>query len=186
MAEAALGLPSFEAVVDEPTVTLPIVGTLPNYVSAIGTDGVIGVKSGFTDAAMACVVLAGLRQVGDQQVLILAADLAQPLSLEYAGQEDIAMINAVATGLSLVKVAGAHEIVGKLSVSGSPGSSVPVETAAPLVAVDNPGDQISVFASDGYMTAPVHAGERVGFLEASTSGGTPVEVPLIAAGSIHT
>jgi D-alanyl-D-alanine carboxypeptidase len=155
-------------------------------VSAIGTDGVIGVKSGFTDAAMACVVLAGLRQVGNQQVLILASDLAQPLSLVYAGQEDIAMINAVATGLRLVTVAGAHEVVGKLSVPGSHGSSVPVETAAPLIAVDNPGDQISVFASDSHMTAPVHAGQRVGFLEASTSGGTPVEVPLIAAGSIHT
>jgi serine-type D-Ala-D-Ala carboxypeptidase (penicillin-binding protein 5/6) len=186
MAETALELPSFQAIVDEPTVTLPFVGTLPNYVSAIGSDGVIGVKSGFTDAAMACVVLAGLRPVGNEQVMVLAADLGQPLSLEYAGQEDIQMINAVATGLSLVTVAAAHEVVGKLSVSGSPGSSVPVETAAPLVAVDNPGDQISVFASDSHMTGPVHAGEKVGFLEASTSGGTPVTVPLIAAGSIHT
>jgi D-alanyl-D-alanine carboxypeptidase (penicillin-binding protein 5/6) len=186
MAETALELPAFQAVVNEPSVTLPFVGTLPNYVTAIGSDGIIGVKSGFTDAALACVVLAGLRQVGNRQVLILASDLGQPLSLEYAGEEDIQMINAVATGLSLVTVAPAHEVVGKLSVPGSPGTSVPVETAAALVAVDNPGDQISVFASDSPMTGPVHAGEKVGILEASTSGGTPVTVPLVAAGSIHT
>lgn len=186
MAETALGLPSFGSIVDEPTVTLPFVGTLSNYVSEIGSDGVIGVKSGFTDAAMACVVLAAVRQVGDQQVVILAADLGQPLSLEYAGQEDLDMINAVSSGLSLVTVAGAHQVVGDLAVPGAHGASVPVETAVPLVAVGSPGDQISVFATDEHVPSPVRAGEKVGYLEATSAGGAPVTVALIATASIHT
>ena len=48
LARRALELPSFASIVDLPKVTLPVAGTIYNYVTAVGTDGVIGIKSGFT------------------------------------------------------------------------------------------------------------------------------------------
>jgi D-alanyl-D-alanine carboxypeptidase (penicillin-binding protein 5/6) len=189
LAMKALELPSFASIVDQTTVTLPFVGTLSNYVSAIGTDGVVGVKSGFTQAAMACVVLAAVRQVGNQQVMVLAADLGQPEGLDYAGQEDIQMIDAVASGLQLVTVAHDQQIVGKLSVkahgSRTTSSSVPVETSYSLFAVGWPGSNVVLTIKGDRMGPSVHSGDQVGFLEASSAGGPPTSVPLIATASLH-
>jgi D-alanyl-D-alanine carboxypeptidase (penicillin-binding protein 5/6) len=189
LAQRALELPSFAAIVNQTTVTLPYVGTLHNYVGAVGSNGVVGVKSGFTNAAESCVVLAAIREVGGKQVVVLAADLTQPLSLEYAGQEDVTMINAVAPGLRLVTIAGARQVVGKLSQpAGTGGRStglwVAVETSAPLVAVAWPGSQVVLSLVKGKAARSVSSGAAVGFLEASAAGGTPVSVPLVAASSL--
>jgi serine-type D-Ala-D-Ala carboxypeptidase (penicillin-binding protein 5/6) len=50
--------PVARALVDEATVTLPVAGTLDTFTPYVGTDNVIGVKSGRTDAAGGCVVMA--------------------------------------------------------------------------------------------------------------------------------
>jgi serine-type D-Ala-D-Ala carboxypeptidase (penicillin-binding protein 5/6) len=186
LAETALQLPSFESIVDNSAVTLPYVGTLPNYVTAVGSDGVIGVKSGFTDAAGPCVVLAAMRQVGDQQVLVLADDLGQPDSLYYAQQEDLEMINAVAAGLKPVTVAGAHQVVGNLSVKAGAGAgeSTKVFTQDPIVAVGWPGSTVTVYMRRDPSAHSVKADGEVGMLEVSSGGGTPQTVPVLAMKSI--
>ena len=171
LAEHAMELPSFASIVNQTTVTLPYIGTLDNYVTAVGSDGVVGVKSGFTDAASACVVLAAIREVGDRQVLVFAADLGQPTTLEYAGQEDVSMIDAVSPGLRLVQVLASHQLVGRLSIassghSGQSGKSIPVETATPLVAVAWPGSSVAISMKEGRIGQSVRAGSEVGSVEA--------------------
>lgn len=191
LAEYAMELPSFASIVDQTTVTLPYIGTLDNYVSAVGSDGVVGIKSGFTDAAEACVVLAAFRQVGNQQVLVLAADLGQPTTLEYAGQEDVSMIDAVSPALHLVEVSPAHHQVGRLSVASSGTSSgqglrsTPVETASPLIAVAWPGTTVVLSVKENQIGHSVAAGAVVGSLEASSAGGNPVSVPVLAVDALH-
>ena len=56
---------------------LPGVGTVHNIVTEIGTDGIVGVKSGYTSQASGCMVLAGFRSVGGRSVLVLASALGQ-------------------------------------------------------------------------------------------------------------
>ncbi len=205
LAEHAMELTSFASIVNQTTVTLPYIGTLDNYVSAVGYDGVVGIKSGFTDAAMACVVLAAIRQVGNQQVLVFAADLGQPTTLDYAGQEDVSMIDAVSQALHLVEVSPAHRLVGRIGVpssrSSSQGSSgqgssgqgssgegtswAPVETAAPLIAVAWPGTTVVLSLKEGRVGRSVGAGTVVGSLDASSAGGPPVSVPLVAVEALH-
>lgn len=188
LARRALQLPSFASIVDLPTVTLPVAGTIYNYVTAVGTDGVIGVKSGFTFIAMSCVVLAAVRQVGGRQVIVLAADLAQPQGLYYAGQEDISMIDAVASGLHPVTVASAHQIVGSLYIPGQSSSgarSVEVETSTTLTTVAWPGSNVVVSVQRGRISQSVQAGDTVGILEASSAGGLPISAPLVAVASLH-
>jgi len=189
LASQALRLPSFASIVDQTTVTLPFVGTLDNYVSAVGSNGVVGVKSGFTQAAMACVVLAAVRQVGSKQVIVLAADLGQPEGLDYAGQEDLQMIDAVSAGLQLVPVARAHQVVGKISLSGRTSGTgatyAPVETSSALFAVGWPGSNVVVSVDRARVGRSVRSGADVGFLEATAAGGPPTSVPLLATASLH-
>lgn len=184
LAQTAMRLPSFQSIVDQPSVTVPYNGTLGNYVTAVGSDGIVGIKSGFTDAASSCVVLAAIRRIDGQDVTVYAADLGQPLSLYYAQQEDISMIDTVTAGLRPVDVAGSHEVVGRLSVSGHP-AGVPVETSAPLVAVGWPGSTVSVSATEGRIGASVPAGGEVGTLDASAADGTPVSVPVVAVSAMR-
>ncbi len=77
VAAAGMAIPTFAEVVAMPSVTLPVVGTVPNIVVEIGSDGVIGVKSGFTSYAGACMVLAANRLVAGQAVLVLASVIGQ-------------------------------------------------------------------------------------------------------------
>ncbi len=77
IAAAGMAIPTFASVADMPTADLPWVGTVRNIVTAIGTDGIIGVKSGYTSQASGCMVLASRRRVGGHSVLVLAAALGQ-------------------------------------------------------------------------------------------------------------
>ena len=77
IAAAGMALPEFASLVDEPTAVVPVAGRITNVVTAIGTDGIIGVKSGYTGQAGGCMVLAVDRTIAGHTVLVLAAALAQ-------------------------------------------------------------------------------------------------------------
>jgi serine-type D-Ala-D-Ala carboxypeptidase (penicillin-binding protein 5/6) len=77
VAAVGMAIPSFAQVVAMTSVTLPVVGTLPNILTEVGTNGVIGIKSGYTSYAGGCMVLAADRSVAGKTVLVLAAVLAQ-------------------------------------------------------------------------------------------------------------
>ena len=68
--------PVFDQIVDMPTVTLPVGGTVGSYTPLLGVDGVVGVKSGFTSAAGGCDILALLQNVNGIPVEVLAAVVA--------------------------------------------------------------------------------------------------------------
>jgi hypothetical protein len=79
VAAAGMSDPTFAQVVSLKSVTLPLVGTLPNIVSEIGANNVVGIKSGYTTAAGGCMVLAANRVVQGRSVTVLVAVLAQPV-----------------------------------------------------------------------------------------------------------
>jgi len=109
----AMEIPAFARIVDQSSVTEPLAGLLSNYVQAVGTDGVVGVKSGFTQAAMGCVVLAARRSVADRQILILAAVTGQPGydALGQAQSVALRLIGRAATSVKVVSVVEAGSTV---------------------------------------------------------------------------
>ena len=79
VAAAGMAIPTFAEVVAMPTVTLPLVGTLHNLVSEIGSNGVVGIKSGYTSEAGGCMVLAGQRVIDGRTLVVLIAVIGQPV-----------------------------------------------------------------------------------------------------------
>jgi D-alanyl-D-alanine carboxypeptidase (penicillin-binding protein 5/6) len=77
IAAAGMAIPAFAALVDEPTASVPLAGPITNVVRLIGTDGIIGVKSGYTGQAGGCMVLAADRTIAGRSVLVLASALGQ-------------------------------------------------------------------------------------------------------------
>jgi len=86
--------PTLVSIVDHPTYPFPLEGTVMNYNPVVGQDGVIGVKSGWTSAAQACLVTAAPRTVGGRTVLVVSSTLSQPLGLWQAGQIDLQLLDA--------------------------------------------------------------------------------------------
>jgi len=79
IAAAGMSNPTFAQVVGLSSITLPLMGTRPNIVSEIGSDNVVGIKSGYTSKAKGCMVLAANETVDGRQVQVLAAVLGQPV-----------------------------------------------------------------------------------------------------------
>ena len=182
--QAAMAIPTFAAVVAQPTVTLPVAGVLANYVSSVGTDGVVGVKSGFTQAAMGCLVLAGERTVAGHRVLVLAVVTGQPGEdpLDVANGVDEHLLDAVAAGLREVPVTAGGVRVGEVTRPWSH-ASVPVVASRPITLLAWPGQEPRLAMTTGPLHLGVEAGARVGTLSASISH-ERVVVPVRVAGSL--
>jgi len=78
VASVGMAIPAFAQIVALPEATIPVVGTVHNVVTEVGTNGVIGVKSGYTSEAGACLVLATNRVIGGRTLLVIEAVLGQP------------------------------------------------------------------------------------------------------------
>jgi len=78
VASAGMATPAFAQIAAMTTVTIPLVGTLHNIVPEVGSNGVVGIKSGYTSKAGACMVLAANRVIQGREVLVLVAVLGQP------------------------------------------------------------------------------------------------------------
>jgi len=175
---AAMSIPTFAAAVAQRAVTLPIAGVLPSYVSSVGTDGVVGVKSGFTQAAMGCLVLAGERTVAGQRVLVLAAVTGQPGEdpLDVANGVDEHLLDAVAAGLREVPVTRAGARVGEVTMAWSH-QRVAVVASRAISLLAWPGQEPSLALANRPLRSGMHAGTEVGTLGASI-GRERVVVPV--------
>jgi D-alanyl-D-alanine carboxypeptidase (penicillin-binding protein 5/6) len=182
--QAAMRIPTFAAVVSQPAVTLPTVGVLNNYVSSVGTDGIVGVKSGFTQAAMGCLVLAGERTVAGHQVLVLAAVTGQPgvNPLDVANGVDEHLLDAVASGLREVPVTTSGIRVADVTRAWSP-TIVPMVAARAITLLAWPGQQPRLALTMSPVRSGAKQGARVGSLAASI-GDERVVVPVRVADSL--
>lgn|GEM_PF-393550 len=183
--QAAMAIPTFAAVVDQPSITLPIAGRLVNYVQSVGTDGVVGVKSGFTQAAMGCLVMAADRTVGGRTVLMLAAVTGQagtdPLS--DADQTALRIVDAVAGGLHPLAVLAGGTRVGTVTTAWTR-PAVAVVATAPATLVVWPGQVVRAGLSDDPVRTGTLAGAHVETVTVS-AGAEQVRVYAQLAGSVR-
>lgn len=99
VAAAAMADPTFAQIVTMPSVTMPIGGLQESYTPLIGTTGVVGVKSGYTNTAGGGDVLAYQASVDGRTFITLAAVTSQegPTVLLTAGKEALAIARAAAS-----------------------------------------------------------------------------------------
>ena len=87
--------PVVRSIVSHPSLAFPVAGTIVNYNPALGADGIIGVKSGFTSEALGCLATAAFRSVAGQSVLVVAVSLGQPGGLWGAGSADEGLLSGL-------------------------------------------------------------------------------------------
>ncbi len=97
--------PLAASIVALPKVKLPIAGWVGSYTPYVGTDGVVGVKSGYTLAAGGCVVMAINTNVGGIIVPTYEVILSQQSAnaLNVAGADALTLMRALRANMILTR-----------------------------------------------------------------------------------
>lgn len=122
--------PVIRSIVRHPALGFPVAGTITNYNPALGVDGIIGLKSGFTQAAQGCLATAAYRVVGGHRVLVVSVSLGQLDGLYGAARVDERLLVQASGVLRPVPVLAPRQAVARLSGSGA----APVVLQAPASA----------------------------------------------------
>jgi D-alanyl-D-alanine carboxypeptidase (penicillin-binding protein 5/6) len=93
---AAMRVPALAAIAAMPTAVVPEAGVVRNYNTLLGQDGIVGLKTGSTQAAGGCVLIAAWHKAGAHDTLIVAATFGQP------GTAQTILPNALGAGHMLV------------------------------------------------------------------------------------
>jgi D-alanyl-D-alanine carboxypeptidase (penicillin-binding protein 5/6) len=155
LAQTALLQPALAAVADEASAAIPVAGTIHNVNTLLGQDGVVGIKTGSTDAAGACLLFAAQVTVDGQNEMVIGAVLGQPFRstggyLSAAlGAADTLVVDAE-NALATWTVAGPGTRVAEIrGAPGQPGIGLaPVE---PVTVIGWPGltYRIQVYGNGG-------------------------------------
>ncbi len=108
--------PVFRSIVATPDVAFPVEGHIWNVNPALGVDGIVGIKSGFTSEAHGCLVTAAWRRVSGRSVLVIAAVTGQPLGLGQAAQDDETLIDAVSPRLEVSTPFGSRSVAARVTI----------------------------------------------------------------------
>ena len=93
---AAMRVPVLATIAAMSTAVVPVAGLVRNYNTLLGQDGIAGLKTGSTQAAGGCVLIAAWHNASGHRTLIVAAVLGQP------GTAQTILPNALRAGHNLV------------------------------------------------------------------------------------
>ena len=96
LGRAVMAQPVLAGIVATRTAVIPVAGPVRNLNRLLGSDQIVGLKTGSTSAAGGCVLLAAWHRVSGRRTLIIAAVFGQPGALSAA------LANALAAGRQLV------------------------------------------------------------------------------------
>jgi D-alanyl-D-alanine carboxypeptidase (penicillin-binding protein 5/6) len=172
--------PLFRQIVSMRQVTLPNIGLLSNVNLLLGQDGVIGVKTGFTEEAGGNLAFAAQRQVGARQVEIHGLVLGQetrPLAFTATTQ----VVRAVGQSLQLNKVVQAQQVVGRVDTAWD--KPVDLVVAEDVELLFWPGMTLETAIEIDPIETPLAAGDQVGWLDVRL-GEQQRRVPLVLAAAL--
>ncbi|MGR6320210.1 D-alanyl-D-alanine carboxypeptidase [Micromonospora soli] len=181
LARKAMKLPAFAEIVAQKKATLPVAGTVENYNSLVGRDGVVGIKTGSTDEAGGCLVFAAVVKVGGRSITIVGAVLGQPgantpVQLDRVFRVTRPLVRAAAAAIAVHPIVRAGDQVA--TVRGPLGAGTTITAARDLTVVGWPGMRVRLDADLPAVPARLPAGAEHGRLSAVAGDGAPVATPL--------
>jgi serine-type D-Ala-D-Ala carboxypeptidase (penicillin-binding protein 5/6) len=181
LARKAMALPAFAEIVAQPKATLPVAGTVTNYNTLVGQDGIVGVKTGSTDEAGGCLVWAAVVEVGSSKLTIVGAVLGQPGADTPAQLASVftatrPLVRAAAAALAVHTVVQAGQPVA--TVRGPLGASTTMNVDGKLDVIGWSGMPIRLTADVPQVPARLPAGTEHGRLLAVASEGRQADTTL--------
>ncbi|HEX5370334.1 MAG TPA: D-alanyl-D-alanine carboxypeptidase, partial [Dehalococcoidia bacterium] len=179
LAHAAMADEAFASIVREQQAALPGAGVVYNTNSTLGSGGIVGIKTGWTEYAGACFLFAAEQQLDDRTVTVIGAVLGQnTLSDAYDRSRELILI--AGANVSQSKLGSAGDVVGQVKSRWGETSNVVLVSDANILVL--PGMQVE--STLVLNTEDIRSGEQIGV--ARFSGGNQViEVPIKAESTIN-
>jgi serine-type D-Ala-D-Ala carboxypeptidase (penicillin-binding protein 5/6) len=163
----ALGVLAFRQMVAMPQVRLPVAGLAYNVNSALGHDGIDGVKTGSTPQAGGCLVFSASRRAAGSPATIVGAVLgvratpAQPSELEGAITASENLLRSVSKGLEHVEIVKPGTVLGLVRTAWATG---PKAIAASGISVTGwPGMPVRVMVTARPLPPTIRRGQPIGW-----------------------
>ena len=161
LARAAMRSPVFAAIVDESSVSLPVVGRVANYNGLVGAAGYIGVKTGSDRAAGGCLVFAKQVRIDGRRLTVLGVVLGQ----RQGSLIDAALTSAERLGDSAAASLREETVLpagtSVLNASSADGRRTKAVTARPLREIGWGGEKVPVNMVVRPVVSRLGAGERM-------------------------
>lgn len=167
LARTAMQLPVLAQIVAMSKATLPVVGEVGNVNTQLGKDGLVGIKTGFTDQAGGCLLFAAEFSAEGQRLRIIGAVLAPGPSTADAFEATRRLIQASTGLLHKYKVVHAGEVVATLR--GPTGRSTALAATGDVDVLGWPGLTYRI-DTVGALPGRIAAGTDAGTLKLTASG----------------
>lgn len=178
--QAALADPVIAQVVSQAHADIPVAGTIDNVNSLLGQDGVIGIKTGNTEAAGGCYLFAGVHDYGNGNKITVVGAVLGAASLAQVLNDSHTLITSSYLDFGQNKVVAAGQKVGSYSVPWA--AEVPVVAAKEIDEFGWLGTTIVSSIQLNTVTAPANRSSIVGNMR--IDGSTKQRVSLLLGGNI--
>lgn len=167
MARVDMANPVIASIVAMTQATLPVAGLVRNYDALVGTNGVVGLKTGTTDQAGGCLAFAARERVAGRDELVLGVVLGQrgPSILQAAFDSSLRLITTARSSLAAVTVLPAGRRVAEVVAPWA--APTPASTASPIALVGWPGLRVGLRLRPARLSGSAGRGAAVGTVVAS-------------------
>jgi serine-type D-Ala-D-Ala carboxypeptidase (penicillin-binding protein 5/6) len=179
--EAVMAVPVLAQVVGQGQVDLPVAGTSFNVDYALGSQGIVGIKTGSAPKAGACFLFAATAKVGGKATLVVGAVMDEP-TLDDAFTASEKLIAAVVPALKLVPAVAASEAVAEYRAPWGSRTGLIAQKDISLLAW--PGMILHRRVNAPAVQPPLSDGQGVGTFAAWVGSGPPQSVPLTTDGPL--
>jgi D-alanyl-D-alanine carboxypeptidase (penicillin-binding protein 5/6) len=174
--------PVFAQIVAQSQATLPVAGVVHNLDTLLGQGGVVGIKTGHTDQAGGCFVMAADLMVDGISVRVYSAVMGQPNALAGAFAATSALLQGLVPALHARAVARRDDVIARYRTPWDEAGTIVASQSVTWVLPD--GTPLSRQVKLDDLPATLSAGTRVGTLFL-VAGSRQAEVPLVMASSIN-
>lgn len=171
--QAVMAQSALKEIVKQKAVKIPVAGKVLNTNGLLWTGDAIGIKTGNTDQAGGCFLLAGERKINGKQITLLVSVLGAP-NLDTAIRDSKSLLLASDKGFSRVEVAKQGQIVGRYRQSW--GGSSQVVASGDLSILAWKGQAVTASVNLEPIHTPALQKTTVGSVTA-TNGENKVSVP---------
>jgi serine-type D-Ala-D-Ala carboxypeptidase (penicillin-binding protein 5/6) len=174
--------PVFAQIVAQSQTTLPVAGAVRNLDTLLGQGGVVGIKTGHTDEAGGCFVMAADLTIDGLPVRVYGAVMGQPNALAGAFKATSALLQGLTPALHAHAVVRRDDVIARYRTAWDEAGTIVASQSVTWVLLDGTAVSRQVRLDD--LPASLAAGTRVGTLFI-VAGAHKAEVPLVLAAPIN-
>jgi len=179
--QALLADPTLTQVASQEQVELPLAATSINVDYALGSQGIVGIKTGSSPAAGACFLFAGRERIPGLPVTVVGVVMDLP-TLADAFDASEKLIAAVVSGLKLVPAIASAQAVAEYRAPW--GSRTGLVAQSDIILPGWPGMILHRRVKAPAVTPPLTDGEAAGSVSAWIGSGQPQTATLVTDGPL--